>query len=493
MIIQGGMGIGISGWQLARAVSRQGQLGVVAGTALASTLVRRLQLGDPGGHLRQALDAFPVRDMAQRILRRYFRGDGSAPDRTVRHPLPALRMPRRLLELTVVANFAEVFLARQGHDGPVGVNLLEKVQLPTLASLFGAMLAGVDYVLMGAGIPRAIPGVLDGLARHEPVSLALDVAGARPGERFETTLNPADLVPHPAAAPKRPKFLAIVSSHTLALTLARKSSGRVDGFVVEGPTAGGHNAPPRGALTLDGAGEPVYGPRDTPDLARIRELGVPFWLAGSYGRPGGLRRALDQGAAGIQVGTAFAFCEESGMDAALRRRVLAASRTGALDVRTDVRASPTGFPLKVIELADTLSQPEVYRERPKICDLGYLRQAYRRDDGKVGFRCPGEPEAEYLAKGGDPAEIDGRKCVCNGLMTTAGLPTQQKQGYLEPALVTAGTDARDVAEYLAPGADGYTAADVIRRLLEPSGGTCASPAGGLDAAAGARPADAGAA
>ncbi|MDG4862734.1 hypothetical protein P8605_31820, partial [Streptomyces sp. T-3] len=48
-VIQGGMGVGVSGWQLARAVSRTGQLGVVSGTALDAVLARRLQLGDPGG------------------------------------------------------------------------------------------------------------------------------------------------------------------------------------------------------------------------------------------------------------------------------------------------------------------------------------------------------------------------------------------------------------------------------------------------------------
>ncbi|MGD8321328.1 MAG: hypothetical protein PVJ02_12765, partial [Gemmatimonadota bacterium] len=36
VIIQGGMGVGISGWRLARAVSSRGQLGVVSGTALDS-------------------------------------------------------------------------------------------------------------------------------------------------------------------------------------------------------------------------------------------------------------------------------------------------------------------------------------------------------------------------------------------------------------------------------------------------------------------------
>jgi hypothetical protein len=46
--------------------------------------------------------------------------------------------------VTVVANFAEVWLAKDGHAGPAGVNLLTKVQMPNLASLYGATLAGDD-------------------------------------------------------------------------------------------------------------------------------------------------------------------------------------------------------------------------------------------------------------------------------------------------------------------------------------------------------------
>ena len=67
-IIQGGMGVGISNWHLARAVSRLGQLGVVSGVALEVLLVRRLQDGDVGGHIRRALEAFPFRDMARRAV-----------------------------------------------------------------------------------------------------------------------------------------------------------------------------------------------------------------------------------------------------------------------------------------------------------------------------------------------------------------------------------------------------------------------------------------
>jgi nitronate monooxygenase len=83
--------------------------------------------------------------------------------------------------------------------------------------------------------------------------------------------------------------------------------------VIEGYTAGGHNAPPRGKLQVDERGEAIYGERDTVDLEKIRTLDVPFWLAGGYGSPEKLAEALDAGATGVQAGTAFAFCEESGL------------------------------------------------------------------------------------------------------------------------------------------------------------------------------------
>ena len=55
VIIQGGMGIAVSNWELARTVSLQGQLGVVSGTAIDNVLARRLQDGDLSGIYRRAL------------------------------------------------------------------------------------------------------------------------------------------------------------------------------------------------------------------------------------------------------------------------------------------------------------------------------------------------------------------------------------------------------------------------------------------------------
>src|SRR6185437_8313941 len=341
-IIQGGMGVAISNWKLARTVSRLGQLGVVSGTGIETILARRLQLGDPGGEVRRALAHFPFPDMVQRVLADYFIEGGKTEASAFRLvPKASLKPGPRSVEPVVLGSFVEVFLARDGHEGLVGINLLEKIQLPTLPALFGAMLAGVACVLMGAGIPRSIPGALDRLAAGQPAELKIDVEGSLPGEEFVSTFDPRAFCGGDVPKLQRPKFVAIISSATLAITLARKSNGQVDGFVVEGESAGGHNAPPRGPMQLSAKGEPVYGPRDIPELERIRALGLPFWLAGSYAQPGKLQLALDLGAAGVQVGTAFAFCEESGLHPKIKRQAIELSRNGRAKIFTDPLASPT--------------------------------------------------------------------------------------------------------------------------------------------------------
>lgn len=466
-IIQGGMGAGVSNWTLANAVSRLGQLGVVSGTALDVIVSRRLQDGDPGGHMRRAIARFPFPEMAGRVLARHF-VEGGRPADTPYRAIPMYARTgsaRELIELCIVANFAEVFLAREGHDGPVGINYLEKIQLPVLPSIYGAMLAGVAAVLMGAGIPIRVPGVLDHFALHEAAEYALSITGSIEGDDTLMRFSPSDWIEGTPPAMKRPLFLPIIASNTLALTLSRKANGRVDGFIIEGPTAGGHNAPPRGKPPLSAAGEPVYGERDVVDLAKMRELGLPFWLAGGRGTTEGLRDALASGAAGIQVGTAFAYCVESGLDTATKERVLRLAAAGSARIFTDPVASPTGFPFKVVQLEGTLSSEAEYLARTRICDLGYLREPYRRDDGSTGYRCASEPVAQYVAKGGGEDNAQGRKCLCNALMADIGLPQTRAGGIGEKTLVTSGDDVADTARFLAPGAASYSAADVVTRLL----------------------------
>ena len=291
-IIQGGMGVGVSNWRLAQTVSRLGQLGVVSGTALDSLFVRRLADGDAGGHMRRGLEAFPFPEMARRIWQEYF-VPGGKPAGT---PYPAVTMhqhknTRKLIELCMASNFVEVFLAREGHKNPVGINFLEKVQMPHLASIYGAMLAGVGYVLMGAGIPLHIPGVLDAFAMHQPAEYKLAVTGAAQEMDTQMRLDPAAYAEGLLPLMLRPRFLAIVSSNTLAATMLRRASGRVDGLVIETPTAGGHNAPPRGKPQLSASGEPVYGERDRVSLACGSWVCPSGWQADTGARKNCARRS----------------------------------------------------------------------------------------------------------------------------------------------------------------------------------------------------------
>jgi NAD(P)H-dependent flavin oxidoreductase YrpB (nitropropane dioxygenase family) len=212
-------------------------------------------------------------------------------------------------------------------------------------------------------------------------------------------------------------------------------------------------------------GEPVYGEKDVADLAAIAEVGLPFWLAGSYAEPERVKEALEAGATGVQVGTAFAYCEESGFSPEIKKVVLARSREGRVAVFTDPLASPTGFPFKVVPMPDTMSEDTMYDKRERVCDLGYLRTAYLIDDETVGWRCPSEPVGDFVRKGGDEAETVGRKCVCNALLSSIELGQIQKSGEPELPMVTSGDDVANVARFLKPGAESYTAGDVLDYLL----------------------------
>lgn len=464
------MGVGISSWRLARAVAEAGEekgrpvLGVVSGTGLAITMVLRLRKGDLD--TKRALEAFTVPEIAEDILSRYWLGTGrAARDRLP--PKPELlvngtdEQKADLAQLLVAANFAEVWLAKEGHNGPIGINYLEKIQLPRLPEMFGAILAGVDYVLMGAGIPNQVPGALDDLAAWREASYRLDVSGS---DRHVLTFDPKTVIPERYRADlNRPAFLAIVSHHALAHALALKANGEVNGFVVEGPMAGGHNAPARGK-EISESGEPIYGERDRPDLEKIIGLGKPFWLAGGYATAERLRDAKALGAAGVQVGSAFALCNESGMRDDIKIELRKKSMAGDLHVMANPVVSPSGFPFQVAQLDGTMSDPLVYHARKRSCSLGYLVEAYSKTGGRIGFRCPAEPEKAFVRKGGKEEETKDRVCLCNGL-AAASRDGQPTKGPVEKPIVTLGQEQDFIRGLLANGNCSYSAADVISSIL----------------------------
>ncbi len=459
-IIQGGMGAAVSSWYLARTVANQGHMGVVSGTALETVVTRRLQDGDEGGHMRQALAAFPYPEVAEHILEKFYRVDGrnGEPYRPLRRI--SITPHHEHDQLSVATNFVEVWLAKQANGGKVGINFLEKLQTATPAALYGAMLAGVDAVLMGAGIPREIPQLMTDFAQGKPGTLSIDAE--RPAGMAAPTLtfDPQESFGKAPELP-RPAFIAIVTAEVLASYLARNEITRPEGFVIEHHQAGGHNAPPRRMQDT----ETGYGPLDEANIDKVRDVGLPFWLAGGRATPESVKEARELGAEGVQVGSLFALSKESGLTDEYRDQMLEAARNGNLRVRTDHRASPTGFPFKVVELPGTVGEKGVYEARPRLCDLGYLRSSHIDEVGKVSYRCAAEPDKPFLKKGGEEEDLAERICLCNGLMAAIGLGQERADGYKEAPLLTLGSTTGDVEAMLKEFPGGWSAVDVIDRLM----------------------------
>jgi NAD(P)H-dependent flavin oxidoreductase YrpB (nitropropane dioxygenase family) len=489
LLLGGGMAVGISVPSLVKAVStyeipglgRGLCLGITSGTAAANLLARRLQHGDT--RVRLALDALaalaPSLDQELNALHAaYFVPGGKGASQPYK-PVRAfgLDAPRWLQLLTIAGNFTTVWECKQGHDHPVGINYLQKIELSQLPALYGALLAGVDYVCVGAGNPAAFPGYLRGLARREPVEQTVHVARAT--QPHTIRFDPQDFGGAELPELREARFIAIVSTCEQAEQLAGSELTRPFGFVFEGPSAGGHNAPPADYRRILGE-PPRWGAKDELDLRRLAELREPFWLAGAYGNPQGLRRALALGAAGVQFGTILAFSNESGMSPALRLRVLERIWRKDLAVVTEPLMSPTGFPFKVVQLTGSLSEEAVRigRERMACCDLGHLatpveikRSVTRADGGieevvELHALCPAEPVEAFTRKGGVMMRRKGTICLCNGLMSTAGYPGV-RGGYVEPPVVTAGDasikDVRDLQVQVRRLT--YSAAEAISRVL----------------------------
>jgi NAD(P)H-dependent flavin oxidoreductase YrpB (nitropropane dioxygenase family) len=489
LLLGGGMAVGISTPSLVKAVStyelpclgRGRCLGITSGTAAGNLLARRLQHGDT--RVRLALDALgalapSLESELSELHRAYFVPGGKAASQPYK-PVRGFGMdaPRSLQLLTIAANFTTVWECKQGHNNPVGINYLQKIELSQLPALYGAMLAGVDYVCVGAGNPAAFPGHLRALARREPVEQAVHVARATKPHTIR--FDPTDFGARELPELRGPRFIAIVSTCEQAEQLAGSEATRPFGFVFEGAGAGGHNAPPADYRRILGV-PPRWGAKDELDVRRVAGLREPFWLAGAYGNPDGLRRALEVGAAGVQCGTILAFSNESGMSPALRLRVLERIWHKDLAVVTEPLMSPTGFPFKVVQLSGSLSDEAVRsgRERVACCDLGHLatpvetkRRVTRSDGGidevvELQTLCPAEPVEAFTRKGGVAMRRKGTICLCNGLMSTAGYPGIRGD-YVEPPVVTAGDasvkDVRDIQVQVRRLT--YSAAEAIARVL----------------------------
>lgn len=331
-IIQGGMGIGVSLYPLARAVAREGGVGIVSSAALDRLLTKR------NGKKLNAYEAA----------------------------------------------YEEISLSK-AEGGFAGINVMMALVKSYEDSVRGAIDAGADFIISGAGLPLNLPVI-------QP-----------PGE---TALLP------------------IVSSARALDLICRKwekHGYRPDAVVLEGPLAGGHLG-----FKLDQM--EVESNRLENLLPPVKDVAVkngdfPVIVAGGIYTHEDILRFLAMGADGVQMGTRFLATEESSATAKYKQAVIAAKDE---DICIAVSpASPCGMPFRVIRHSPMFAHPN---DRKPRCDKGYL---LLKDAEGNYTRC--------LAKESN----EGYFCICNGLLSSAGYNSEE-----ENPLYTVGTNASRVDSIL---------------------------------------------
>ncbi len=326
-IVQGGMGVGVSLSPLAGAVGAAGGLGLLSSACLDRLVSRRL--GRP-------LD-------------------------------------------TYAAVREEVAAAKAG-GGSAGINIMVALQRDYEASVRGAIDAGADVIVSGAGLPLSLPDI-------QP-----------PGD---TALIPI-----------------VSSARALDLICRRweRAHYRPDAVVLEGPLAGGHlgfqmSEIDRAENTLE---------RLLPAVKSVAQAkgDFPVIVAGGVYDHADIRRFLALGADGVQLGTRFLATEESNASEAYKQAVLCAGPQDLLVAHDP--GSPCGLPIRVLR-DSPMYQSALARRREPRCDKGYV---LLKDEAGRFTRCPAKHDNEHSF------------CICNGLLRSAGYDNDG-----EEPLYTSGTNA----------------------------------------------------
>ena len=326
-IIQGGMGVGISLHPLAGAVAREGGAGIVSSAAIDRVVSKR------NGRKFNTYEA--VRE--------------------------------------------EIALSK-AEGGVAGINIMVALAKTYNDTVKGAIDAGADIIISGAGLPMNLPSI-------QP-----------PGD---TALVP------------------IVSSARALQLICRKwekYSYRPDAVVLEGPLAGGHLGFRYDELelesnTLENLLPPVK------DMA-LKYGGFPVIVAGGIYGYEDIVKFLRMGADGVQMGTRFLITEESSATAAYKQAVIDAGQEDILVA--DNPGSPCGLPFRVIKQSPMFVSSLSKRRVPK-CDKGYV--LLKNSEGEY-TRCQAKESNENSF------------CICNGLLSSAGYNPEK-----EEPLYTAGAIA----------------------------------------------------
>ena len=133
---------------------------------------------------------------------------------------------------------------------------------------------------------------------------------------------------------------------------------------------------------------------------------------------------------------------------------------GELEIRTDERISPTGLRFKLAYIPGSLFEKELYENRRRKCNKGFLVTVYEDQNGQIGYRCPAEDIKSYLKKGGKIEDTIGRGCLCNGLLVTGCAGDEYELAY-----VTLGNDLSFLKKLMTFSCDKFFARDVIYYIL----------------------------
>jgi nitronate monooxygenase len=328
-IVQGGMGIGVSLYPLASAVAKEGGLGLVSSAALDRLLSKRNN---------KKLNSYE-------------------------------------------AAYEEVSLSKAG--GYAGINIMTALSRDYIDSVKGALDAGADAIISGAGLPLNLPAI-------QP--------------------------------PKDTALIPIVSSARALDIICKKWEKlgyRPDAVVLEGPLAGGHLGFRIDDVELESNRlETLFPP--VKDMA-LKYGDIPVIVAGGIYTHEDIVRFLNMGAAGVQMGTRFLATEESSAPEAYKQAVVTAKDEDIIVAHRP--GSPCGLPFRVIKQSPMYVSALKRLRKPK-CDKGYV--LLKDADGKYTICGAKESNENFF-------------CICNGLLSSAGYNTDK-----EEALYSVGTSASRV-------------------------------------------------
>jgi nitronate monooxygenase len=334
-IIQGGMGVGVSLHPLASAVAKEGGLGIVSSACLD-------------------------RLVSKRTGKRYN---------------------------SYEAAYEEVSLAKS-NGGYAGINIMGALVRDYNDSVKGAIDAGADAIISGAGLPLTLPAI-------QP--------------------------------PKDTALIPIVSS-TRALDIIckkwEKLGYRPDAIVLEGPLAGGHLGFKMDQIDLESN---ILENLFPPVKEMAQKYGdFPVIVAGGIYTHDDILKFFKMGADGVQMGTRFLATQESSASEEYKQAVLIAKEEDIV-VAYDP-GSPCGLPFRVIKQSP-MYVSAIKKLRPPKCDKGYV--LLKDKEGKFSI-CPAKESNEH------------HFCICNGLLSSADYNRDK-----EEPLYTVGTNAYRVDKIVA--------------------------------------------